>query len=198
MKFRYLTLGIALLAGLPAYAHEPKASHGGRLADAGPYHVELVAKDTAIEVFLIGENDKPVDPKGFKGVAIFKLGGKAERITLAPSEKSSLSGTAVTALPANPKGAVQLTAPDGKTATARRLAQRPTQPCSPRLHLAPILVLCLLLGLFPQPVLDTSERDLKVVADIQERARERSQQKSLAGKEYLPLAKQQVGTSDGE
>jgi hypothetical protein len=119
MKFRYLALGIALLAGLPAYAHEPKASHGGRVADAGPYHVELVAKDTAIEVFLIGENDKPVDPKGFKGVAIFNLGGKAERITLVPSEKHVLSGTAATALPAKPKGAVQLTAPDGKTATAR-------------------------------------------------------------------------------
>jgi hypothetical protein len=119
MKFRYLTLGIALLAGLPAYAHEPKASHGGRLSEAGPYHVELVAKDTAIEVFLIGENDKPVDPKGFKGVAIFSLGGKAERITLAPSEKNTLSGTAPTSLPAKLKGAVQLTAPDGKTATAR-------------------------------------------------------------------------------
>jgi hypothetical protein len=119
MKFRYLILGIALLGGLPAYAHEPKSSHGGRVAEAGPYHVELVAKDTAIEVFLIGENDKPVDPMGFKGVAIFNLGGKAERIPLVPSEKHNLSGTAATALPANPKGAVQLTAPDGKTATAR-------------------------------------------------------------------------------
>ena len=38
MKFGYLTLGVALLATLPAYAHEPKASHGGRIADAGPYH----------------------------------------------------------------------------------------------------------------------------------------------------------------
>ena len=113
MKFGYLTLGIALLAALPAYAHEPKASHGGRLSEAGPYHVELVAKDTAIEVFLIGENDKPVDPKGFKGVAIFNLGGKAERITLAPSEKNVLRGTATAALPAKPKGAVQLTTPDG-------------------------------------------------------------------------------------
>jgi hypothetical protein len=119
MKFGYLALGAALLAGIPAYAHEPKASHGGRLADAGAYHVELVAKDKAIEIFLIGENDAPVDPKGFKGVAIFNLGGKAERITLAPSENNNLSGTAATALPANPKGAVQLTAPDGKTATAR-------------------------------------------------------------------------------
>lgn len=119
MKFGYLALGAALLTALPAYAHEPKASHGGRLAEAGPYHVELVAKDKAIEIFLIGENDKLVDPKGFKGVAIFTVGGKAERITLNPSEKKALSGTAATALPANPKGAVQLTAPDGKTATAR-------------------------------------------------------------------------------
>jgi hypothetical protein len=119
LKCRYLALGIALLAALPTYAHQPKASHGGRIAEAGPYHLELVAKDTVIEVFLVGENDRPVDPKGFKAVAIFNLGGKAERITLAPSEKINLSGTAATALPADPKGAVQLTAPDGKTATAR-------------------------------------------------------------------------------
>ena len=119
MKFGYLTLGVALLAALPAYAHEAKSLHGGRLVDAGPYHVELVTKDTAIEIFLSGENNKPVDPKGFNGVAIFKLGGNAERIPLTPSEKNNLSGTAATALPANPKGAVQLTAPDGKTATAR-------------------------------------------------------------------------------
>ena len=119
MKFRYLTLGVALLAALPAYAHDAKSLHGGRLADAGPYHVELVAKGTTIEVFIVGENGKPVDPKGFKAVAIFTLGGKAERITLAPSEKDRLSGTAAIVLPANPKGAVQLTAPNGKTATAR-------------------------------------------------------------------------------
>src|SRR5207244_501871 len=41
VKFRYLTLGVALLAGLPAYAHEPKSTHGGRVAEAGPYHMEL-------------------------------------------------------------------------------------------------------------------------------------------------------------
>jgi hypothetical protein len=119
MKFGYLALGVALLAALPANAHDAKSLHGGRLVDAGPYHVELVAKDRAIEVFILGENGNPVDPKGFKAVAIFTLGGKAERIMLTPSEKDTLSGTAATALPANPKGAVQLTAPDGKTATAR-------------------------------------------------------------------------------
>jgi hypothetical protein len=119
MKSGYLVLGAALLAALPAYAHQPKPLHGGRLVNAGPFHVEIVAKDMAIELFLLGHDDKPVDPKGFKGVAIFNLGGKTERITLAPSENSKLSGTAAIALPAAPKGVVQLTAPDGKTTTAK-------------------------------------------------------------------------------
>jgi hypothetical protein len=120
MKFKYAAaLGAVLLAVMPAYAHDAKGTHGGRISDAGAYHAELVVKDKTVEIFLIGENDKPVDPKGFKGVAIFNLGGKAERITLAPSENNTLSGTAATALPANPKGAVQLTRPDGKTIAAR-------------------------------------------------------------------------------
>lgn len=118
MKAGYLTL-CALIVALPAYAHQPKGSHGGRVGDAGSYHAELVVKDATVEVFLIGEDDKPLDPKGFKGVAILNVGGKAERIPLAPSEKNALSGTATSALPAQPKGAVQFTAPDGKTATAR-------------------------------------------------------------------------------
>jgi hypothetical protein len=118
MKFGYLTL-FALIVALPAYAHEPKSAHGGRVSDAGSYHAELVVKDNIVEIFLISEDDKPLDPKGFKGVAIFNVGGKAERIPLAPSEKNALSGTATSALPAQPKGAVQLTAPDGKTATAK-------------------------------------------------------------------------------
>lgn len=118
MKFKYFALGVALLA-LPAYAHQAKGPHGGRVVDAAPYHAELVAKDMAIEIFLSDGSEKPVSPSGFKGVAIFNLGGKAERITLVPSEKGALIGQAVAALPPNPKGAVQLTAPDGRTATAR-------------------------------------------------------------------------------
>lgn len=119
MKLKYLALGVILLAAQPVFAHEAKGPHGGRVVDAGPYHAELVAKDKAMEIFLTGDNDKSVDPKGFKGVAILNLGGKVERITLVPSEKGGLRGEASADLPTNLKGAVQLTAPDGKTATAR-------------------------------------------------------------------------------
>jgi NADH-quinone oxidoreductase subunit M len=40
--------------------------------------------------------------------------------------------------------------------------------------MAPILVLCIVLGVYPQPVLDASQRDLDVIADIADRARERA------------------------
>jgi NADH-quinone oxidoreductase subunit M len=41
--------------------------------------------------------------------------------------------------------------------------------------LAPIALLCLLLGVYPQPFLDTARADLDVIADIARRARERSE-----------------------
>jgi hypothetical protein len=119
MKLRCLAAAIVLLAASPIWAHNPKSAHGGRIVGAGPFHAELVVKDKAVEIFLRGHDDKPIHPKGFKGVAILNVGGKAERITLAPSEGEALTGTATAALPENPKGAVQLTAPDGTTATAK-------------------------------------------------------------------------------
>ncbi len=119
MKFKALVLAAALLSALPAQAHGPKSRHGGHIVNAGPFHAELVARDKTIEIFLLGHDDKPIDPKGFKGVAILNVEGKAERIVLSPVEGDALSGTANTALPAEPKGASQLTSPDGKTATAK-------------------------------------------------------------------------------
>jgi hypothetical protein len=49
LKLKCLALAIALLAALPGYAHEAKGSRGGRLVDAGPYHAELVAKESRLK-----------------------------------------------------------------------------------------------------------------------------------------------------
>lgn len=119
MKFGYLAVAATLLAASPSHAHNPKSDHGGRIVSAGPFHAELVVKDRAVEVFLKGHDDKPIKPVGFKGVAILNSGGKAERVLLAPSENDALAGTASAQIPENPKGAVQITAPDGATSTAR-------------------------------------------------------------------------------
>ena len=72
----FLVIG-ALIVALPVQAHDvAKGSHGGRIVAASDYHVELVAKDGLVDVFLTDAADKPVTPAGFKGVAILVSGGK--------------------------------------------------------------------------------------------------------------------------
>jgi len=120
MKLKILFAVTAVLLALPALGHDlAKGPSGGRDVLAGDYHVELVARSNVIEVFLTDTGDKPVPPAGFKGVAILLVGGKSARIALEPTGDTRLSGTAASNLPAEPKGVVQITAPNGKTAQAK-------------------------------------------------------------------------------
>jgi len=116
-------LAIILLSlGLShASAHEQRIGpRGGALVDAGIYHVELVVKDTAVEIFVSDANDKLLPSTGFKALAILAIGGKSMRIALEPSpDGAKLIGQATEALPQRIRGAVQLTASDGKTSTGR-------------------------------------------------------------------------------
>ena len=118
MYCKSLIVAAVLALSLPAVAHEAKGPHGGRIADAGPYHVELVSKGNQLDLFVADTADKPVPPDGFKGVAILIVDGKSQRVPLEPTDKK-LSGMAGVNLPANPKGVIQLTLPNGKTAQAR-------------------------------------------------------------------------------
>jgi hypothetical protein len=113
-----LLVGLLSLAS-PALAHEAKGPNGGRLTDAGAYHVELVAKQGGIEVFVSDDKEKPVSATGFKGLAILVIGGKSERIVLEPSGTDRLRGTASTTVPNTAKGVIQLTGPDGKVSQAK-------------------------------------------------------------------------------
>lgn len=118
MRKSLLTAAL-LAAAAPVYAHEGgQGPNGGRVAEAGAYHVELVAKDKVIEAFVSDANEKPLPPTGFKGTALLVVDGKPQRIPLSP-EGQRLTGKADVALPISPKGAVQLTSPDGKTTSAR-------------------------------------------------------------------------------
>ena len=120
MKLKLMIFVGALIMYLPAVAHDVvKGPNGGRVVDAGAYHVELVARQDAVEVFLTDANEKTVPTAGFKGVAILLVEGKSQRIVLEPTDAIRLSGKANVVIPAQPKGAVQITAPDGKTAQAR-------------------------------------------------------------------------------
>ncbi|KQP49045.1 hypothetical protein ASG40_17975 [Methylobacterium sp. Leaf399] len=114
-----MALVASALAALPVCAHEVSGQHGGRVADAGKFHVELVAKGETVDVFVSDGSQKPVPATGFKGTAILVVGGKPARVPLQPAEGNRLSGKASVALGESPKGAVQLTGPDGTTANGK-------------------------------------------------------------------------------
>ena len=119
MYAKYLLIGALLTSAGSAGRMTSRGTNGGRIADAGSYHVEMVAKSDVVDVFISDASEKPVAASGFKGMAILVAGGKSQRVVLAPVEGARLSGSATVALPNQPKGVVQLTAPDGKTVQAK-------------------------------------------------------------------------------
>jgi len=117
-----IALVTAALTILPAgsFAHAPKVGeNGGAQTDAGNFHVELVAKETNIEVFLRDHSNNAVATAGFKGAAILVIEGKPLRIELSPGGDNRLTGTAPVALPQAPKGAVLITTSTGSTAQGK-------------------------------------------------------------------------------
>ncbi|MHB9100161.1 MAG: hypothetical protein ACYC2E_01390 [Sulfuricella sp.] len=76
----FFTLATAM-SGL-VWAHSESAlakltpPHGGVLAAAGAYHVELVLKPDRVQVFVTDHLDKPVSTQGAAGMANLRVKGK--------------------------------------------------------------------------------------------------------------------------
>lgn len=96
-----------------------KGPNGGLMVEAGDYHMELFTRDGVVEVNLMDHDNKPKPTKGYKGLVILSVQGKSQRIVLEPAEPSRLTGRAAGALPADSKGVVQITPPNGRTVQAR-------------------------------------------------------------------------------
>lgn len=106
---RYLHGLLILLAltlgSTPADAHrqekkkriEPvNASHGGQAQEAGPYHLELVAADGELLLYVADHDDKAVSTEGGKAKAMIQQGyEKTSRIDveLQPAGDNILKGT---------------------------------------------------------------------------------------------------------
>lgn len=119
MRIHSFALALSLMAA-PAVAHEPrKGPNGGDLVDAGAYHIEVIGNGTTLDVLVTDSVDRPVPVSGFKALAIIVIDGKTQRVPLEPTtDASKLTGVAPASI-TTVKGAVQLTSPDGKTATGR-------------------------------------------------------------------------------
>ncbi len=64
------------------------------MAEAGEYHVEMVAKGDVVEIYLADHDNKAVSAAGHKAVAILVIDGKSQRIVLEPAGDTKLSGKA--------------------------------------------------------------------------------------------------------
>jgi len=109
-----------VVALFPAHAHAPKIGiHGGPQVDAGSFHVEVFTRGTVLQVYFRDHSDKVVSTQGWKGIAIFTINGKAQRITLSPGGDNQLKGVSAVEIPAEPKGAVQVTTSDARYTDGR-------------------------------------------------------------------------------
>jgi hypothetical protein len=96
-----LALG-ALSFAVSVAAHAGKGPHGGPVADAGKYYVEVVTADNKLQVYIFDDaSGDPVSVKGAQGTAIMLVGEQKETVQLAPADgENELAGK-----PATPAGA---------------------------------------------------------------------------------------------
>ncbi|MDF0674266.1 MAG: hypothetical protein P0120_07980 [Nitrospira sp.] len=97
-----LTLCATLLVAVPVGAHHSekpsdpvKALHGGQALTAGPYHLELVAKDGELILYVADHSDKAIPTDGTKAKATIQQGYEKAtiQVELEPSGENTLKGT---------------------------------------------------------------------------------------------------------
>lgn|SRR5690242_244273 len=91
----------AMAASLPAAAHSEQhfdsidTPHGGKMRMAGPYHLELVAKENELVLYVTDHGDQNVPTEGGIGKATIQKGKSKEKTTvkLEPAGENILKGT---------------------------------------------------------------------------------------------------------
>jgi hypothetical protein len=113
MNVRSLAFALSLcLIVATAWGHGPaRGPNGGQMQDLAGGHVELVAQDNEIVVYLFDAEYKPISAQGAVATAAILVQGKQETLTLQPAEGNVMRGRGV--FPAHPglKVVVSLTLP---------------------------------------------------------------------------------------
>jgi hypothetical protein len=120
---RAFVVAVALAAGMSfALAHGPggeKAHHGGQVVVTGHDHLELVAKDGELTLYVRGEDDKPEAVTGAVASATVLAAGKQVTVKLEPQTDNILKGTGMFVVAKGMRVVVSLTMPKHKPVTAR-------------------------------------------------------------------------------
>lgn len=120
---RTLLFAASLAIAAPmALAHEGphQAQHGGQVVVAGGHHhLELVAKDGEITLYVRDEDHKPDTTKGLAATATVLAAGKQETVKLEPHGGNVLKGKGRFVVAKGMRVVVSLTLPEHKPVTAR-------------------------------------------------------------------------------
>jgi hypothetical protein len=94
--------------------------NGGPVVDSSGHHVEMVAKDRELVIFLTGDGDKPLASAGAKNArAVIQDEGKTATVALQPAEPNKLVGALPQPLGNGARVVVSATMSDGHTVQAR-------------------------------------------------------------------------------
>lgn len=96
-----IALSALLLGTVPVGAHKAKESgpvkalHGGQALAAGPYHLELIATDGELTLYVTDHSDKGIPTDGAKAKATIQHGTEKARtqVDLEPSGNNVMKGS---------------------------------------------------------------------------------------------------------
>ncbi|HRN83756.1 MAG TPA: hypothetical protein PK857_02970 [Hyphomicrobium sp.] len=100
-----------------AHDHEPK--HGGVVVHSGHHHLELVAEDGALRLYITDQHGKPETIEGAKATATVLSEGKTEAVALAHAGENRLEGSGSFKAGKGTTVVVTLTLPDHEAEQAR-------------------------------------------------------------------------------
>ena len=126
-------ISATLAVSLPAGAHTEEyfdsidAPHGGQMRMAGPYHLELVAKEKEIVLYVTDHSDRKISTDRGVGKAAFQVGkGKPKTsIKLEPAGDNTLKGTGDFSVTPETVVIVFLKLPDQQAQSARFTPLKP-------------------------------------------------------------------------
>lgn len=99
--------------------HHPDPRHGGVVAEAGQYHLELVAKEKTLTLHVYGHDDKPVDTGKTKARANVLSGKDKGAVALVPAGGNLLKGEAAFVIRPDAKVVLDFTPAQGKSEQVR-------------------------------------------------------------------------------
>lgn len=116
MKAVTLTFSLALALSSTAWASD---KHGGHEVEVGKYHVELVAKDKELALYVRDQSDKAVDPKSIKASANVLSGKDKATVEFSPAGAEKLVGQTSFGIRKDAKVIVTFSVAGGKSEQAR-------------------------------------------------------------------------------